>query len=164
MTPPPSLARRVWQALPRRSEFGRFAAAVSSPATSSSIRGITDGLRVSYVLRTSGVRSLLPPRPEWPGAVDVARAVCVAQAVDAGLGLLPISATCLRRSVTLLRELDRLGLAGELHIGVRRGPSSIEAHAWVQVEDVVINDERTLTDTYVEIAAGELERVLPSLK
>ena len=58
----------------------------------------------------------------------------VAAAVDAGLGLLPMAPTCLRRSMTLLRELARLDLAAALHVGVRHQQARIEAHAWVQVD------------------------------
>jgi hypothetical protein len=87
----------------------------------------------------------------------------VVAAVDAGLGVLPVAATCLRRSVTLLRELDRRRMGGALHIGVRPGPAGIEAHAWVQAGDDVLNDDPVLVRTYSEISAGDAERLLPGL-
>jgi len=80
------------------------------------------------------------------------------------MGLLPISATCLRRSITALRELERLGLQAQLHIGVRRaGSANIQAHAWLQIGSVVINDDAAVTETYVELAAGRLEEIMPAL-
>ena len=39
----------------------------------------------------------------------------------------------------------------------------MEAHAWVQVGDVVVNDDPDLTNTYTELAAGDLDRLLPLL-
>jgi hypothetical protein len=95
---------------------------------------------------------------------DPERAAAVSEAVDAGLGLVPMAPTCLRRSVTLARELDRLGLAGAIHIGVRHAGGAVEAHAWVQVGTSVVNDDPTLVATYAELAAGDLERLAPSLR
>jgi hypothetical protein len=77
--------------------------------------------------------------------------------------VLPIAPTCLRRSVTLLRELNRLHLTATMHIGVRSIAGVLEAHAWVQAGDVVVNDDPEVTKTYVELAAGDLERILPLL-
>ncbi|MCW2666282.1 MAG: hypothetical protein JWN57_1244, partial [Frankiales bacterium] len=83
--------------------------------------------------------------------------------VDAGLALLPADPTCLRRSVTQQRELDRLGLPSALHVGVRRVGDRTEAHAWLQVGSEVVNDQADVVGSYVELAAGDLERLLPSL-
>jgi hypothetical protein len=90
-------------------------------------------------------------------------AIAVSTAVDAGLALLPLAPTCLRRSMTLMRELNRLHLAANLHIGVRSVSGNVEAHAWVQVGDVVVNDEPDVVTSYVELASGDLERVFPLL-
>lgn len=43
--------------------------------------------------------------------------------------------------MTLLREPQRLGLAATFHIGVRKDVDDLAAHAWVQVGDVVVNDD-----------------------
>jgi hypothetical protein len=88
----------------------------------------------------------------------------VAEAVDVAFGLLPVSPTCLRRSVTLLRELHRLRLTATMHIGVRKVGEALEAHAWVQTGDVVVNDDPQVTTGYVELASGDLERLLPLLR
>jgi hypothetical protein len=66
--------------------------------------------------------------------------------------------------MTLMRELNRLQLSATVHIGVRTVAEKVEAHAWVQVGDVVVNDDSDLTNTYVELAAGELETLLPILQ
>jgi hypothetical protein len=119
---------------------------------------------VAWTLRRHGVRRLLPRTAGVPTAADRERGREVAAAVDAGLGLVPMAKTCLRRSLTLSRELHRLGVAGTMHVGVRRPAGTVEAHAWVQVGEAVVNDDPAEIATYAELAAGELERVLPSLR
>lgn len=164
MTDSPSLARRIYHELPRPGDIVRFARQLRHATRASAWRGLIDGMRVAYKLRTAGVRSLVPLESRSNGDVDVERATRVSAAVDAGLALIPVTATCLRRSVTLLRELERLGLAGDLHIGVRGVPTKIEAHAWIQVGSAVVNDDPVLTATYVELAAGKLEEIMPALQ
>ena len=61
----------------------------------------------------------------------------------------------------LLRELRRLGLDGTLYVGVRNENGVVLAHAWIQVGDEVVNDDRAITDRFSSIAAGELEDLLP---
>ena len=91
--------------------------------------------------------------------VDWGRARRVSDAVDAGLGLLPMAPTCLRRSLTLARELDRLGLSGAVHLGVRDVDGRIEAHAWVQVGADILNDEPALIASYAPLPVGALEQM-----
>lgn len=119
---------------------------------------------VILTLEVRGVRPLFArPRPT-PTRLDPERSIEVANAVDAALGVLPVAPSCLRRSVTLLRELQRLRLEATMHIGVRHGHDGLDAHAWVQAGDVVVNDDPVLTAGYVEIAGGDLERHLPLLR
>ena len=155
-------AARVAQ-LPRRGDASRFLAELRHPARISAARAVVDGLFVTTTLKRRGVRSLLPAAGAASPCLDPDRSVQVSSAVDAGLGLLPFAPTCLRRSVTLLRELNRLELAATMHIGVRTVAEAIEAHAWVQAGEVVVNDDPEATKTYVELAAGDLERILPLL-
>jgi hypothetical protein len=81
----------------------------------------------------------------------------VSHAVDAGLAVLPMAFTCLRRSLVLLRELERRNLGATLHIGVRRRHGRMEAHAWVQVCDEVINDAPDVVRTYLPLALGDVD-------
>ncbi|MDQ1709054.1 MAG: Transglutaminase-like superfamily [Frankiaceae bacterium] len=148
---------------PSPASIRQFAQAVRRPTRLSTLRAVPDGAYVTLTLKRRGLRPLLKSAPE--GLVrDAEQAVAVAAAIDAGLALLPAVPTCLRRSVTLLRELRRLGLDGTLHIGVRTSTGEFQAHAWVQVADTVVNDEPVVTNTYAEISAGAVERVLPALK
>lgn len=149
---------------PRLTDVVRFVSQLRHPTRTSTLRAAVDGLVVAGTLRRRGARPLLENIHNQAAVRDLDRSLQVSTAVDAGLGVLPMAATCLRRSVTLLRELNRLGLAATLHIGVRTAADAVEAHAWVQVADVVINDDPCLTKTYAELAAGELERLTPLLR
>ncbi|MGY1740221.1 lasso peptide biosynthesis B2 protein [Blastococcus sp. SYSU D01050] len=143
-------------------ELSRFFRALCGPLRLSAARAAIDGIRVRSTLMRKGLRPLVRNfTGHPPGSPEKARRV--AAAVDAGLGILPVGATCLRRSVTLLRELDRLKMSGTLHIGVRHGLHGIEAHAWVQSGSEVLNDDPAEIGTYAEISAGEAERILPEL-
>lgn len=151
-------------ALPRGRDVRRFVGALRGPERASTIRSVGEGAWVSWTLRRHGVRPLvLGLRPDRP-IVDVERGRHVAEAVDAGLGLLPLAPTCLRRSITLARELERLDLAGTVHVGVRQVDQQVEAHAWVQVGSVVVNDDPALIETYTRLATGELERLGPIIR
>lgn len=147
--------------LPVASDLLGFLRQLHSPTRVSTLRAVVDGVFVAITLRKHGVRPLLTSPRSGTAALDPGRSMSVAAAVDAGLGLIPVAPTCLRRSVTLIRELNRLHLGSTLHIGVRKVSDNIEAHAWVQVSDVVVNDDPEVTETYVELAAGDVERLLP---
>ncbi len=104
---------------------------------------------------------MLAEAREGADLVDAPSAIRVSVAVDAGLAMLPLASTCLRRSLVLLHELRRRGRVATLHVGVRNVASRAEAHAWVQVGDTVVNDDPQLIGTYTHLAAGDLERLLP---
>ena len=135
-----------------------------SPTRASAVRAVIDGVIVAVTLKKRGVRPLLPGPGAGPAALDPDRTVQIAAAVDAGLALIPVAPTCLRRTLTLIRELKRLGLEATIHIGVRRVGGRVEAHAWVQARDLVVNDDSAVIQTYEELAAGDLERLLPLLR
>jgi Transglutaminase-like superfamily len=59
---------------------------------------------------------------------------------SAALRRLPISASCLERSLALEWLLRRRGVAAEMRLGVRQAAGGIEAHAWVEFEDLVLDD------------------------
>lgn len=150
--------------LPGPAAARRFVRHLRLPTRRSAIRSLVDGIVVIVTLRTRGARPLFQGKAAGRGTPDPERSVQVAAAVDAALGLLPVSPTCLRRSVTLLRELHRLHLDGTMHVGVRKVAGRLEAHAWVQTGDVVVNDDPLVTASYVELASGELETLFPLLR
>jgi hypothetical protein len=123
------------------------------------VRGLVDGARVVLALRRVGLRALVgPARTLPPAPPSVAREV--ARAVDAGLGVLPVRVTCLRRSMTLLRELRRQGLDADLCLGVRRAEHGVEAHAWLEIRGEVVNDDPAEVRSYAALGAGDAERLL----
>jgi hypothetical protein len=135
-----------------------------SPTRASAVRGACDGVVVAWMLRRRGLRGLMPSTDGISTQPDPDRGRMVAAAVDAGLGLVPMVKTCLRRSLTLSRELSRVGVSCTIHVGVRLVAGTVEAHAWVQVGETVVNDDPAETATYSELAAGELERIVPALR
>lgn len=50
------------------------------------------------------------------------------------------SATCLPQSLTLWWLLRRRGIASDLRIGVRKHSNDLDAHAWVELAGIVLND------------------------
>lgn len=157
-------ARARLARLPGPRDGARFLAQLRPSGVGlSAVRAVVDGVVVTWTLRRRGVRPLLSTADTVQATSDPDRAAQVSAAVDAAFGLIPVAPTCLRRSVTLIRELNRLGLGGTLHVGVRKVDGKVEAHAWVQAGELVVNDDPTLTDTYTELAAGELEQLLPLL-
>jgi hypothetical protein len=150
--------------LPGPAATRRFTRQLRYPTRTSALRSVVDGVVVATGLRRHGARRLLATVRTDLDDHDPERSMAVSEAVDAGLGLIPMAPTCLRRSVTLVRELNRLGLAAAIHVGVRHVGGVVEAHAWVQVGDAVVNDDPGVIGTYAELAAGDLERLVPSLR
>lgn len=148
--------------LPRRRDASTFLRHLRSRHRVSALRAAGDCVLVTITLKRRGVRPLLAV-PKQTRRHDPDCSLEVSRAVDAGIALVPVAPTCLRRSVTLLRELGRLGLAAKLHVGVRTVAGQVEAHAWVQAGDVVLNDDPELIATYVELAVGDLETIMPRL-
>ncbi|MDQ4145918.1 MAG: lasso peptide biosynthesis B2 protein [Actinomycetota bacterium] len=149
---------------PGAREALRFLGHLRRPTRASAVRAVIDGVFVTLTLNRRGARPLLTPASATSLSQDPQRSIQVSAAVDAGFHMIPVAPTCLRRSVTLMRELNRLGLAAAVHIGVRNVDGNVEAHAWVQAGDVVLNDDPKVTETYVELAAGELEGLLLELR
>jgi hypothetical protein len=111
----------------------------------------------AFALRRWGlgrVQSALQRASEWPrrraarrdGADRSEAAQRLAWVVEVAARRGPWPANCLQRSVVLWWFLRRHGLTGDLRIGVRRRPGSpsgsrsLDFHAWVEHEGVVLND------------------------
>jgi hypothetical protein len=65
--------------------------------------------------------------------------------------------SCLRRSLVLWFLLRREGVESQLRIGVKREKDQFSAHAWVEWDGVVLNDQSNVGD---EFAMFENLRVL----
>jgi hypothetical protein len=73
-----------------------------------------------------------------PAEMEVARRVAAIQ--EAVSRHLPWQASCLEKSLVLWWQLGRSGIAAEMRIGARKEAGRFEAHAWVEMGNVVLND------------------------
>ena len=82
----------------------------------------------------------------------------IAWLVERAAQLVPWPATCLRRSLVLWAQLRRHGIASELRVGFRQA-ERFEAHAWVELAGVPLNDAPDVRTRYAvpaaALAAGE---------
>ena len=150
--------------LPTAKDVSRFLTELRGPMRVSAVRAVLDGLFVTITLKMRGVHPLFR-RPKAPAPnLDPDRSRRVSAAVDAGFNIIPVAPTCLRRSLTLLRELNRLGLTSTMLVGVRKVAGTVEAHAWVQSGSDVVNDDAAVPSQYAELLAGQLDAFLPLLR
>ena len=62
------------------------------------------------------------------------------QLVNMAVGAIAGGDNCLLRSVILSRHLAKRGYAPEVIFGTRKDCSSFQAHSWVEVDGLVVND------------------------
>jgi Transglutaminase-like superfamily len=70
---------------------------------------------------------------------DGADAARAARVVDAVMALYP-PATCLKKSLVLLRILRRRGRPAVLRLGVQKSAQDLRAHAWIECEGRILLD------------------------
>jgi hypothetical protein len=107
-------------------------------------------------LSVTSLRSLCHVVQSWPlkrssskENPSVIGQVC--RAVEQGCVWYPKKALCLQRSAVTTCLLRNRGVAARLVIGAR--PMPFLAHAWVQVEDSVVNDSSTVKHFYQLLAS-----------
>jgi hypothetical protein len=104
--------------------------------------------------RWQALLALLGPVASVPADRDKADLVregrAMTRLVDAAARRGPYSATCLPRSLTLWWLLRRRGIDSYLRIGVRKEADRLEAHAWVELRGLVLNDD---SDVHKRFAA-----------
>ncbi len=66
----------------------------------------------------------------------------------------PLPMKCLGRSVTLSWLLRLEGIDATVQIGVRKHQHDLDAHAWVQCGDLIINDAEDVAERYIRIGSG----------
>jgi hypothetical protein len=78
----------------------------------------------------------------WPLATLDEKGQRRAAALVDRLGrLYPLQATCLKRSLVLLRILRRRGSPAELRLGVRTADGEFSSHAWIECAGQLLLDE-----------------------
>jgi hypothetical protein len=87
-------------------------------------------------------------RSAVPDAEVAARQAAQMVAVAARYSL--FGKTCLPQAIVLSFLLQRMGLNGDLRIGVRQEGNELKAHAWIERQGQVLNDS---TDVHQRFAA-----------
>ena len=67
----------------------------------------------------------------------------------------PFPARCLPRAVVLWALLRRQGVDAEIKLGVRRGDRGVEAHAWVELDGVALEQD-TGEPSFVPLRAAPI--------
>jgi hypothetical protein len=73
-------------------------------------------------------------------ASQIPIASSVAMKLDLAARHLFFHTNCLERSLTLRWLLRRRGIVADLRIGVRKESETFEAHAWIELKGIVLND------------------------
>jgi hypothetical protein len=106
-------------------------------------------LSVDLKLKMMGFRQLhssvrnYPVSARTPHTPSVAR---VCEAVDKACVWYPKQALCLQRSAVLTFLLRREGIDARMVLAARRMP--LKMHAWVEINNVVVNDDSQVQDYY----------------
>ncbi len=102
------------------------------------------GLRLAGFQRWKSVVVWLTPRDVGrtgsPAPAQLKTARDIARIQDAVSRHPIFHASCLEESLVLWWLLGRRGIPAELRIGARKDAGRFEAHAWVELESVVLND------------------------
>ncbi len=102
------------------------------------------GLRLIGFRRWKALLVRRTPHPSQPRAplepAQIATAQEIACIQQAASRHLIFHASCLEQSLVLWWLLGRRGIPAELRIGARKEAGRFEAHAWVELGNVVLND------------------------
>ncbi|MDX1513447.1 MAG: lasso peptide biosynthesis B2 protein [Gammaproteobacteria bacterium] len=140
---------RDWEKLKRLSaaEIGiLFKAAALFPLVSTGVRII--GLKRMHTLLRWPTSAVAVARDEGSparSAENIARLVRIA----AGRGL--ARPTCLPRALVLWTLLRRHGFEARIRFGVRKSSARMEAHAWVELDGRVINEQQCIANVYAPL-------------
>jgi hypothetical protein len=129
---------------PRFSRLGRLLS-LSGREIGDLLRAQWELLAVRFWLKSTPTGELVKVSvtAAAPAATEsqVTRAKSLALAVERAAENGLYRATCLRRATAIQRLLNREGILGsQLRLGVRNGPRGFEAHAWVELGDVLLGD------------------------
>jgi transglutaminase superfamily protein len=102
------------------------------------------GLRLAGFRRWKNVLLWLAPSEthttQQPAASQREAAVAITRMAAAAARNLFLGTNCLEQSLVLWWLLRRRGISAELRIGARKERERFEAHAWVEVDSVVLNN------------------------
>jgi hypothetical protein len=128
---------RTWRAYWRLDRSDRWLAI----ETAAGLAATRIGLRVAGLRRWKALFTRRVVRKVSPAAAEaIVVARRVARIQEAVTRHLTWHASCLERSLVLWWQLNRRGIAAEMRVGARKEAGRFEAHAWVEVGKVVLND------------------------
>jgi len=104
------------------------------------LSSVAAAIRIFGLRRVCRFLSRHPVIGEGAGASDAQGAREAARLVNAIACRIPGRPNCLTRSVTLWWILRRRAVDSTLRIGVRTAGGQFEAHAWVELAGLVLND------------------------
>lgn len=84
-----------------------------------------------------------------------ARANALRWAVDRAARLSPRRPACLTRSLALWSLLGHQGIDCSLRFGARPGPDGLLAHAWVELNGVVLNDTPDVVQRFPPLSGSD---------
>ena len=137
---PPSVWRK-WRDLPaadRRLALGLFAL----------LPAVAAAIHIFGLQRVRGFLARHPVIQEAAGTPDPEAARVVGRLVNAAGYRIPGRPNCLTRSVTLWWILRRRGIDSALRLGVRTAAGRLEAHAWVELGGLVLNDAADIAQRF----------------
>jgi len=117
---------------------------------------VSAGLRLFGLRRVSRFLSRQPVSTRGQSPLGVDRALALGRLVNAAAYRLPGRPACLARSVTLWWLLRRHGIESTLRIGVRTEGGRLEAHAWVELAGVVLNDSQDVGQRFAAFEGDTL--------
>lgn len=113
-----------------------------------------------FVSLESATEAVGPPGIVDDGAADSVTAEALASAVERAATYGILKPTCLERAVALQKLLRRRGVdGGRVRVGVRWEGGEFYAHAWVELNGVILADSPARVGAFTSIAeAGVPER------
>jgi hypothetical protein len=103
------------------------------------------GLRGFY----GAIANLNPRKYRVLGKEEIRQARAIARLVEIASRYGLYKPNCLQKSLLLCWLLRRHNIESELRIGVRKKAEFLEAHAWVEYQGCVLNDQRNVDQSFV---------------
>jgi Transglutaminase-like superfamily len=113
------------------------------------LQGLSQIFRFEYFMARRNFPSLrqkVRNCPKSSGTPDASTIARICRAINLACVWYPKQVLCLQRSAATTCLLRRHGVAASLVIGARQLP--FKAHAWVEVEGVVVNDKPYMSEIY----------------
>jgi hypothetical protein len=92
--------------------------------------------------------SLRIVKSSGPVERDLAEARIAAQMLGIAAGIGSCRASCLQRSLALWWMMQREGICTDVFFGVYEDENGVNAHAWVELAGVVLNEREDVRDHY----------------